>query len=689
VKNSIKEGIYMKNKKIVILVTILIILMIAITITSIIIIDKTNTKKIEEVFNRYISYINEKNYDEMYEKLSSKSKNSITKENFIARNKNIYEGIDSLDIKTNIQEIEKNGNSATIKYEQEMYTSAGKVQFSNTINLYKEQEYKIDWTSEMIFPGLKEEYKIRVETIKSKRGSILDRNGTVLASDGTASYIGLVPGKIGDNKDETINKVAQLLNMSEETINGYLSASYVKEDTFVPLKKIAYNQNELKQQLLRIPGIQINSTPARVYTLGEEAAHLIGYVQAINAEELEKNQDKGYNTNSLIGKIGLEQIYEDKLKGTDGTRIYMTDEKGNEVKQLAIQNKKDGEDIKLTIDSSIQKKLYEQLKSDKGLFVVMQPKTGELLALISTPSYNSNDFSLGMSNAKWQELNNNDAKPLYNRFVQSYCPGSTFKPIIGAIGLSTGKIDENEDFGHSGVSWQKDSSWGDYKVTTLTAYSGKKNLLNGLIHSDNIYFAQAALKIGESTLVENFKKIGFNEQIDFPFTLSKSKYSNGDDNKIGTEGKIADTGFGQGNILVNPIHMASIYSAFVNDGNMIKPILEYQEKQDELGQILKKEAFTKEAANVIKEALIQVVENPEGTANDMKISGQKIAGKTGTAELKKDANDNQSGTLGWFDCFNITDDKDKQVLVIGMVENIQNNSDGGSHYLIKKIRTIF
>lgn len=241
----------------------------------------------------------------------------------------------------------------------------------------------------------------------------------------------------------------------------------------------------------------------------------------------------------------------------------------------------------------------------------------------------------------------------------------------------------------SGTSWQKDSSWGDYKVTTLTAYNDKKNLSNALLYSDNIYFAQAALKIGENNLVENFKKIGFNEQLEFPFVLSKSKYSNGDDNKIGTEGKIADTGFGQGNILVNPIHMASIYSAFNNDGNMIKPIIEYQENKEKLGMVWKEGAFTKEAANTIQENLIQVVENPSGTANDMRIPGQTIAGKTGTAELKKDANDNKSGTLGWFDCFRITEDINKQILVIGMVENIQNNADGGSHYLIKMIKELF
>ena len=423
---------------------------------------------------------------------------------------------------------------------------------------------------------------------------------------------------------------------------------YVKDDTFVPVKKVAKDNSDLKEKLLQISGIQINDVDGRVYTLGQEAAHLIGYVQSINAEELQKYQDKGYTSTSIIGKSGLELAYEDRLKSTDGIQIYIADEKGNLVTEIAKQEQKDGEDVKITINSDIQKNLYTQLKDDKGLFVVMEPKTGELLALVSTPSYDSNDFSLGMTNAKWEELNNDASKPLYN-----------------------------------GTSWQKDSSWGDYKVTTLTAYNGQKNLLNGLIHSDNIYFAQAALKIGTSNFTSNLEKIGFNESLDFPITLAKSKYSNS--NTIESEGQLADSGFGQGNILVNPIHMASIYSSFANDGNMIKPYIEY--KEDAKSEILKENVFTKDAANTIKEDLIQVVENPQGTANDMKVSGVTIAGKTGTAELKQNKDDKDSGTLGWFNCF--TTNKDSNLLIIGMVENTQNNSNGGSHYLIKKIKTLF
>ncbi len=674
----------MKNKKIIIGIIIAIILIIAIVTGVIMYIS--NQEKPEDVFNTYISYINQKNYEGMYELLSNNSKQEITKEDFVTRNKNIYEGIESLDIATEIKEISKEDKNTKISYNEEMYTVAGKVDFSNTVELVKEDKnYKIIWDSSLIFPDLKNNYKVRVQTIKGKRGAIKDRDGNNLAYDGIISSIGIVPGKLGENKEENIAKIAELLDMSTDTINQYLSASYVKDDTFVPIKKVAKDATELKEQLLQIPGIKITDADGRVYTLGEEAAHLVGYVQNVTAEDLEKNEGKGYNSTSLIGKSGLELAYEDRLKATDGCEIYIVDEEGNKIHEIAKQEQKDGEDITITIDSDIQKGLYQQLKEDKGLFVVMNPESGELLALVSTPSYNSNDFTLGMSNAKWEELNSDDRKPLYNRFQQAYCPGSTFKSITGAIGLTTGKIDPNEDFGYRGTSWQKDSSWGDYRVTTLTDYSGPRNLLNGLLHSDNIYFAQAALKIGSKTFTENLDKLGFYETLEFPLSLAQSKYSSNENKTIETEGKLADSGFGQGNILVNPIHIASIYSSFANNGNMIRPILETSEEK---GQIWKQNVFTQEAAETIKQDLIQVVENPAGTANDMKVNGLTIAGKTGTAELKKDKNDKESGTLGWFDCFTIDNPSGEDLLVISMVENVQNNSDGGSHYLIQKIKQV-
>lgn len=674
----------MKNKKAIIIALVVVIIICAI-IGLIVYINSTKEKP-EDTLNTYISLINEQKYEEMYNLISENAKSEISQEDFVKRNKNIYEGIDAYDIKITVSETTKESGIYKVTYSESMSTSAGTISFTNTAKLVKEdKQYKINWSSSMIFPELRDTDKVRVSTISAKRGEILDRNGVKLAENGSISTVGIVPGKLGENKEENIAKISELTGVSVDYINTQISASYVKDDTFVPIKKVSANNTTLKEQLLLIDGIKITSTEARVYPLGEETSHLIGYVQTINADELKEKEGQGYSSSSIIGKTGLEQAYEDTLRGIDGTEIYIIDENGTRLKTLATQDKKDGTDVKLTIDSNIQKQLYNQLKDDKGFFVVMNPTTGELLAAVSTPSYDSNDFVLGLTNSQWEELNNDEDKPLYNRFLQSYCPGSTFKSITAAIGLTTGKLTTDTTFSYSGLSWQKDSSWGSDYITTLTAYSGTKNIANALIHSDNIFFAQAAMQIGSETFCKNLDKLGFNEQIDFPLTLKKSQYSNSD--TISTEKKLADSGYGQGDILVNPIHMASIYSAFANNGNMVKPYIEYQANKET--EYLKENVFTVDAANTVKEDLIQVVENPEGTANDMKVAGVTIAGKTGTAELKTSSTDTESGTLGWFDCFTINNQSGSDMLIISMVENTQNNSDGGSHYLIKKIRTLF
>ena len=672
----------MKSKKGLLIALIIIIILVIAIVGGVIYLNQPK-ETAEQVFTNYISLLNEKKYDELYSYISTESKAEISQEDFVARNKNIYEGIDAVNIEVQIQSQEKEGKTAKIAYSENMSTSAGNISFENIVNLIVEdKEYKIDWSSAIIFPELRDTDKVRVSTIESTRGEILDRNGNKLAENGSISSIGIVPGKLSENKEQDIQKISELTGVSVEYINNQLSQSWVSDDTFVPIKKVSTSETELKNQLLQISGIQINSTSARVYPLGNEASHLIGYVQTINAEELEQNAGKGYSSTSLIGKSGLEAAYEDRLRGIDGTEIYIQDEDGNKLKTLAKQDKKDGEDIKLTIDSNLQKEIYEQMKNDKGLWVVMEPNTGEILAAVSTPTYDSNDFVLGLSTDEWNTLNNDASKPLFNRFIQRYCPGSTFKSITAAIALSTGTITPDSTVQYSGTSWQKDSSWGDYNVTTLTPYSGAKNVANALLYSDNIFFAQTVLQMGADTFTQNLKNIGFNESLDFPLSLAKSQYSSSENGEISTEIKLADTGYGQGDLLVNPIHMASIYSAFANGGSMVKPYIEYNNGETE---IYKENVFTQEAAETVKNDLIQVVET--GSANDMKINGLTIAGKTGTAELKTSNEDTESGTLGWFNCFTIGRSQG-DLLMVGMVENTQNNSSGGSHYIISKMKAI-
>ena len=637
-----------------------------------------NNEKPEEVLNEYISKLNDGKYDEIYNLLDEESKQKISSEDFTKRNSKIYEGIDASNIQINIKEIQKVGSERKISYNEKMQASGGEITFDNEIKLVNENGYKIKWTSNLIFPDLGDDDKVRINTSVPKRGKILDRNGKELAGEGTASSIGIVPGKLSESKEEDIKKIAELLNISEETINKKLNASWVNNESFVPIKTVLANQTELKDKLLQIKGIKITLAKVRSYNLGEAAAQLTGYVQTITKEELEKNE--GYTSSSLIGKTGLEKQFETRLKGKNGVEIYIEDKDGNRKKTLIKQDKVDGEDIKLTIDSDLQQNLYDKLKNDEGSFVVMNPMSGEILALVSTPSYDVNKMVLGVTQDEWNEISNNEKTPMLARYLQKYCPGSTFKPITGAIGLTTNSLTKDDTFNYSGLSWQKDSSWGTYNITTLTAYNGAKNLKNALIHSDNIYFAQSALKIGSQNITSGLDKIKFNENIDFELNLAKSQYSN--DGKIEKETLLADTGYGQGQILVNPVHMASIYSAFYNGGNMVKPYLEYKEKTEP--EYLVQNAFSKEASDEIKNDLIQVVEDPEGTAKDMKINGMTIAGKTGTAELKV-SKEEKADTIGWFDCFTVTNEN--PYLVIGMVEKA--NQNGGSHYLIPMIKKIF
>ena len=678
-----------KKKIIIISVVAIILVIIAVVIGIFFYISNQPKNNPGDVVSTYAQYIVDQNYEEMYNLISENSKAQTSQEDYINRNKNIYEGIEIANFAINITSVEKgDNNTVKVSYNNSMDTMAGHIEFANsmTLSLDDNKEYKINWSSNLIFPSLNNSDKVRVKTIEAERGSILDRNGEYLATNGTASQIGLVPGRMNEQtKDADISKIAELLNMTVESINNSLSASYVKDDTFVPLKTVSKDETDLKNTLLEISGIKIIDSEERIYPLGESASQLVGYIQPISAEELAEKADEGYTSSSLIGKYGLERYYEDTLRAVNGAEIYIEDSEENKKTSIVTLDAKDGTDVKLTIDSTLQQQIYEQFKEDESAVVEINPKTGEVLALVSCPSFDSNDFSLGMTTADYNALTQDTQNPLFNRYLATYAPGSSFKPIVGAIGLTNGSFTADENFGTSGTRWQNDSSWGDFYITTLTTYSGPANLRNALIYSDNIYFAKAALKIGSDKFIESLKNLGFNENIEFPQTISKSSYSNSEG--FTNETQLANSGYGQGEMLVNPIHMAMMYSAFVNEGNMIMPYIEYKENASSANATYYKEGvFTKEATDTIRDDLIQVVENPGGTAHSAQIEGKTIAGKTGTAEIKDSKDDTEGTEIGWFNAFTVNETDENSRLIISMVENVKGK--GGSHYLLPKVKAI-
>ena len=636
------------------------------------------------VLKQYFKCLKNKQYEEMYDLVET----DLSKEDFVNRVKNIYEGIKAENISINVTANNKLNNdennadenstneaqnveNATDKlllnknigeedveltFNNSMDTVAGNVSFMNkAIITKKDGVSKIKWSSKLIFPELEEDYKVRVETMLAKRGNIYDRNGLVIAKQGTIYSVGLIPGKMDDTTDK--KKIASLLNVSVDYINNSLNASYVTENTFVPLKKISKEEQDLKNELLQIKGVMVTDSDARIYPYKEATSIMTGYVQ--NRE----------------GQAGLEAVYNDRLKGKNGEKIYI-DKDGINIKTIAYEEIENGEDIKLTIDVNEQVKIYELYKEDEGTTVEINYKTGEVIALVSTPSFDANDFSIGISDEKWNSLQNDEKKPMFNRYLATYAPGSSIKPIVGAIGVSSGSFTEDTDFGRSGTKWQKDESWKKLYVTTMEEYDEPAILKNALVYSDNIYFAKAALKIGKDKFTSSLDKLGFNKEIKFVQSLQKSSYGD-----IVSEADLANSGYGQAQMMVNPIHMASIYSAIANQGKMVIPYLEYKE----IGEGFEPETYDQTVinpflANEIKEDMVEIVER--GTAKACKIEGKVIAGKTGTAEIKKDQKDTTGDEIGWFDAF----DEDGK-LIISMCEKTK--SRNGSHYVVEQVRKIF
>ena len=645
----------------------------------------------EELLVEYMNHIPAQEYEQMYAMLHIEASGNVSQEDFIKRNSAIYEGIEIQNMAVEI--IAYDEEQLTVTYQTSFDTVAGEISFENeAFFLEGEDGYKLVWDNSLIFPNLASTDKVRVLTTQANRGEILDRNGRVLAGKGTASSVGIVPGKL-ENREEAIVKIAELLETTPEVIEKKLSAQWVKDDSFVPIKTIprveeiellkvepdedVLKEKERHESLLAIPGVMISDVEVREYPLGEAAAHLVGYVQSVTAEDLEEHAGEGYTANSVIGRSGMEGLFEKELKGQNGCRIYIVNSEGKEKEELACILVQHGQDIKLTIDASLQIALYEQFQEDKSCSVAMNPYTGEVLALVSTPSYDNNDFIMGLSSEQWIALNDDEDKPMYNRFRQVWCPGSTFKPVTAAVGLESGAIDPNEDYGNVGLSWQKDASWGSYYVTTLHAYE-PVILENALIYSDNIYFAKAALKIGSEEMESSLTGLGFNEELPFEIKMAESQYSNSEG--IETEIQLADSGYGQGQVLVNPLHMACIYSAFCNEGNVIKPYLVY--KNEIAAEYWIPGAFSNETASRVLEGTKKVVNDSNGTGYAAHRDDILLAGKTGTAEIKASKDDTSGTELGWFAIFTAEDTVEHPILIISMVEDVKGR--GGSGYVVKK-----
>lgn len=581
----------------------------------------------EKTVEQFVQALNKGDYNKAAEMTSKKAanKSALSEKEILDKYQNIYGAADVKGLQiSNLKVDKKDDSTYSFSYKAKMNTSLGELKdlsYKGTLDR-NDGQTTINWQPNLVFPEMEGNDKVSLTTQEAARGNIIDRNGEPLATTGKLKQLGVVPSKLGDGGEKTANikAIASSFDLTEDAINQAISQSWVQPDYFVPLKIIDGATPELPA------GATIQEVDGRYYPLGEAAAQLIGYVGDITAEDIDKNPE--LSSNGKIGRSGLEMAFDKDLRGTTGGKLSITDADGVEKKVLIEHEVQNGKDIKLTIDAKAQKTAFDSLGGKAGSTVATTPKTGDLLALASSPSYDPNKMTNGISQEDYKAYEENPEQPFISRFATGYAPGSTFKMITAAIGLDNGTIDPNEVLTINGLKWQKDSSWGSYQVTRVSSDVSQVDLKTALIYSDNIYAAQETLKMGEKKFRTGLDKFIFGEDLDLPISMNPAQISNED--SFNSDILLADTGYGQGELLINPIQQAAMYSVFANNGTLVYPkLIADKETKD------KKNVIGETAVQTIVPDLREVVQDVNGSAHSLSALGIPLAAKTGTAEIKE------------------------------------------------------
>jgi penicillin-binding protein 2 len=516
--------------------------------------------------------------------------------------------------------------------------------------------------------------------IMAPRGLFYDRNGEVLVSNRPGFTVSLIP-LAGPISDDVINRLANILNMKPDEIKNKISQqanpltpvrikSDVDGDT---ITKIHEQNNDL-------PGVKVEIEAVRNYLNKELGAHMIGYVGEISDPEYKKRKNEGYELGNIVGKFGLEKVYDKDIRGVNGGERVEVDVNGRSVAMLGKKAAIPGNGLVLTIDAKIQKAAeqaiddrlrYLQMKlgnpnAKAAAAVVMNPQTGEILALVSRPTFNPNLFNGGISVKDWKEINDNPFNPMQNRTISAeYPPGSAFKIVTGTAALETGKITPEEKILDTGKHWiiPKGNAHG--------AALGWIDFHVALVKSDNVYFYELGNRLGIDTLEKWARMFGLGSPtgINLPDEgeglVANRKYKE----KVYEEewylSETFDAAIGQGFQLATPLQMASLMSQIANGGHRYRPYLVSKIitptgetiksfGPEELGSV----PMSPKTLNAIRTALRDVV-TPTGTAGYI-FEGfpVPIAGKTSTAE------NSHGDDHGWFVAYGPYDNPTIAVAVI-------------------------
>lgn len=504
---------------------------------------------------------------------------------------------------------------------------------------------------------------------------ILDRHGGIMAIDEPSFDISIV--QLGLSKEEIDKSLQNLSNLlkidieeAKEKINNKRTRPFepvviVHDVDRTALAKVAERTPDL-------PGIIIQVTPKRYYIYGELCAHILGYLGEINQQELKTRRN--YKWGEWIGKSGIERVYDSYLKGTNGGKQIEVDVRGRQLRVLGEKEPIPGNNLILSIDMNIQQIAYDALGDNCGSVVVINPKKGEILAMVNKPGFDPNMFLHRLTASQAKLLFSDPRYPLLNRAIQAqYSPGSAFKIVVATAALENNVVQQEDIIECIGVY-----ELGKQKFTCFQRERhGTVDFVDAVAHSCNVYFYQLGYKLGVSRINEFAKKFGFGKPtgIDLPSEKGGLLPTPGWKEKVfGTDWYTGDTinlSIGQGYILVTPLQIANLLAIVANGGYVYRPhlvtkIIDPSGKETVINpDILDIVPISVKTKELLHRALEEVV--VRGTGQKAKLAGIRIAGKTGTAQNP------QGEDHAWFVCFAPVDDP---VVAISVI--VEHGGKGGA-----------
>lgn len=502
--------------------------------------------------------------------------------------------------------------------------------------------------------------RIEIIPIPPNRGIIYDRNGVALATNNTIYQLNIIPDKIR-NLNEQLEQLKSIVNLTDEDIENFQKERLnYKSHRAVPLK---YNltQEEIAHFVVNqhlYPYVNITGTQHRYYPYGSALTHVLGYVSKINGQDKirleEQNKITEYVGTNNIGKIGIERFYEDLLHGQPGYEEVEVNNRGRIVRLLNHHDPEAGEDVYLTIDLKLQLYIQKLLEGRRAAVVALDPNNGEVLALVSSPSYDPNLFVDGISSTKYKELLNDPKKPLFNRtMLGSYPPASTVKPFLAVSALSEGVITPKTVVYDPGY-WQLPGTTKRFRDWMRWGH-GKVDTTKSIEESVDTFYYQVAYDLGIDRINYWMKKFGFGERsgIDLsPNEETRAVLPNRDWKKSRykqswLQGDTIPVGIGQGYWTATPLQMAKALTILVNEGVVYTPHLLLKKKSDVLDTALPKQnkplpvedsslvnLISKSNWQLAKQGMYRVMFGSRGTARKVYADAQyKAAGKSGTAQV--------------------------------------------------------